>query len=56
MEEWVTLYVYGNGTLECHKCRVYLKHQKAHMYVNVDHEIEEVLCEKCWKSEEEVKK
>ena len=56
MEEWVTLYVYGDGTLECHKCRVYLKHQKAHMYVNVNHEIEEVLCEKCWEEEEEVKK
>jgi len=53
MEEWVTCQFIGREAIECDKCSGLIKNQRVHMYVNVDNEIEEVLCEECWKAEKE---
>ena len=51
-EQWVTMYLYQRELLECTKCRVYLKDQEVYMYVNADR-VEDILCEKCWKAQQE---
>ena len=48
MEEWVTFLLFDKDLLVCDKCSKIFTYQKMHMYVNVDNEVEEVLCEKCW--------
>ena len=58
MEDWVTCQFIGREAIECDKCSGLIKNQRVHMYVNVDNEIEEVLCEQCWmkvKEEEKIK-
>ena len=51
VEEWVTFLLCGRDSLVCEKCSGAISNQKVYMYLNVDHEIEEVVCAKCYKSE-----
>ena len=53
VEEWVILRLFGKDTLVCGNCSGALTHQKVHMHLNVDREIEEVLCAGCYKSRRE---
>ena len=46
----------GKDTSVCDKCSMVLENQQVHMYANVDNEIEEVLCEKCWDEERDKEK
>ena len=48
-EQWVTLIIDEDETIRCSQCQGYLHNQKVHLYVEADQEIEEILCEKCWK-------
>jgi hypothetical protein len=50
-ERWVTLRVAYNENLKCFQCSKEITDQVAHLYLNVTDEIEEVLCERCWKKE-----
>ena len=52
MEEWVTWILFGKDIVVCDKCLNAINNQRMHLYVNVDNEIEEVLCEECWRSSE----
>ena len=52
MEEWVTFILLDKDLLVCAKCLETITYQKVHMYVNVDNEVEEVLCEECWTKED----
>jgi len=52
MEEWVTLLLRGHDALVCDKCCRITENQLVRMYMNVDSEIEEVLCEECWEKEQ----
>ena len=47
-ERWVTLRLRWGEALICHKCYKTIEDQEVHMYVNVDHEIDEVICEMCF--------
>jgi len=50
MEEWVTWILFGRDVVVCDNCSGSINNQRVHMYVNVDNEVEEVLCEECYKS------
>ena len=52
MEEWVTWALIRSVVAICDKCGKVIETQEVHMYVNGDNEIEEVLCEECWRREE----
>lgn len=49
-EEWVTFVLFGRDTLRCENCSGLLDSQKVYLCLNVDHEVEEVLCAECYKS------
>ena len=51
VEEWATFLLCGRDVLVCEKCSGAISNQKVYMYLTVDHEIEEVLCAECYKSE-----
>lgn len=51
MEEWVTIILRKGDALVCSMCGKVIENQQVHMYVDVDYEIEEVLCEECWEKE-----
>ena len=53
VEEWPTDVLGGGETLISGRCYGQLYSQKVHMYVNVDRELEEVLCEGCWEIAQE---
>jgi len=52
MEKWVTLAVFETEVLVCDACDTQIINQVAYMYVNSDNDVEEVLCERCWKKED----
>jgi hypothetical protein len=47
-ERWVLIRLSGDETLRCHSCYNSAQ-QKAHLYIDVNDEIEEVMCDTCWK-------
>jgi hypothetical protein len=51
-ERWVTLKLVEDETLRCESCSSYLHDQKVHLYLEVDDELVEILCDTCWKKEE----
>lgn len=53
-ERWVILELVEDETLRCHSCYKRIQKGKAHLYINVDAEIEEIKieeieCDTCWK-------
>jgi hypothetical protein len=48
-EKWVLKYVYEEETLVCTSCTRYLRGQTVHLYINVDDEVEDILCDLFWK-------
>ena len=52
MEEWITWLLFGRDTVICDRCLKMFVYQRMHLYINVDNEVEEVLCEECWTKED----
>lgn len=52
-ERWVLIELKEDEILICNSCDGYLHNQKVHLYIDVNDEIEEVMCETCWKEEGE---
>jgi len=48
-EKWVHIKLSGDETLRCHSCCAYVHNQIVPLYLNVNDEIEEVICSTCWK-------
>lgn len=47
--QWVLIQLTETETLKCISCGTYIYIQKVHLYLNVNGEIEEVMCSTCWK-------
>ena len=56
VEEWLTFRINKEELLQCDRCSGWLRNQEVYVYVNVDRELEEVLCENCWKIVQEEEK
>jgi hypothetical protein len=54
-EQWVILELVEDETLRCHSCYKRIQKGKAHLYINVDAEIEEIECDTCWKKNQKEK-
>lgn len=48
-ERWVSIILTEHETLRCELCGTYMYEQRMHLYLDVDDEIDEVLCDTCWK-------
>jgi NifU-like protein involved in Fe-S cluster formation len=48
-EKWALFHLHEDATLECTSCNRDLCGQTVHLYINVDDEIEDVMCDMCWK-------
>jgi hypothetical protein len=51
-EKWVWIELVEDETLRCLSCCESRHKQRMHFYVNVDDEIEEVMCDSCWNKTE----
>lgn len=51
-EKWGWIELVEDETLRCHSCYESIHKQRMHLYVNVDDEIEEVMCDICWNKKE----
>jgi uncharacterized CHY-type Zn-finger protein len=51
--QWGILHLKRRDALVCYKCYKTIEDQKVHMYINVDFEIDKVMCENCWKTAQE---
>jgi hypothetical protein len=55
-ERWVLIWLVRDESLRCHSCSESISKEEAHLYIDVDDEIEEVMCDKCWsKNKREMK-
>ena len=52
-ERWVTFALGDDETLRCSSCSKYLHDQEVHIYLDVNDQLDEVMCECCWKKEGE---
>lgn len=52
-ERWVTFEMKEDEILRCFSCDLRLSHQKVHLYLNVNDELDDVLCEACFKKVQE---
>jgi hypothetical protein len=50
-EKWVLIFLGNDEILRCNSCDEYQHNQKVHLYLNVDDEIDTVVCDSCWKLE-----
>ncbi len=51
-ERWVSIKLVEDETLRCHSCHERIGNQKVHLYIDVNNEIEEVMCDTCWKEKQ----
>lgn len=51
-ERWVSINLCAEESLRCHSCYESAHNQKVHLYLNVDDEIDEIMCDSCWKDQE----
>jgi hypothetical protein len=51
-ERWVTLLLLKDESIRCDSCELFLSNQKVHLYLNVTDELDEVLCEACFKKDQ----
>jgi hypothetical protein len=47
--KWGWIELVEDETLRCASCYESIHKQRIHLYANVDDEVEEVLCDACWK-------
>lgn len=48
-ERWVQIELVEDETLRCRSCLENIQEEKVHLYINVNDEIEEIMCDACWK-------
>jgi hypothetical protein len=51
-EKWVTLCLVDDEILTCQSCLENMQEENVHLYVNVNDEIEEVMCDTCWSKDQ----
>ena len=51
-ERWVTFDIGDNETLRCTSCSKYLHDQKGHLFLDVDDELDDIMCECCWREDQ----
>ena len=52
-ERWVILVLDQDETLKCEFCLKYLHEEKVHLYMDVNDQLVETMCDACWKKEGE---
>lgn len=55
-ERWGLIELEGDETLKCHSCDGCIRNQRVHILLNVDGEVEEVMCAFCWKEKQKEKR
>jgi uncharacterized Zn-finger protein len=50
-ERWACLALIEDESLMCDTCESYFKHGTAYLYLDVNDELVETMCEACWKKE-----
>jgi hypothetical protein len=55
-ERWVTFYLGIDETLRCTSCSKYLHDQKVYLYLYINDGLNRVMCEACFKKEQEREK
>ena len=48
-EKWVLIEIDGDEILRCHSCYEGIHDQNVHLHLNVDDEVDEVMCVSCCK-------
>jgi hypothetical protein len=51
-EKWVSIELDLNELLHCRSCREDICEEQMHLYINVDDEVEDILCDRCWKKKQ----
>ena len=51
-ERWVSIKLVGDDSLRCQSCHECIDNQKVHLYIDVNDEIEEIMCNVCWKEKQ----
>jgi hypothetical protein len=51
-ERWASIILCADESLRCHSCYENAHNQKVHLHLNVDDEIDEIMCDSCWKDQE----
>ena len=51
-ERWVLIELKEDEILICNTCDGYLHNHRVHLYIGVDNEIDEVMCNTCWKEKQ----
>lgn len=55
-DRWGLIELEGDDALKCHSCDGHIRNQRVHILLNVDGEVEEVMCDFCCNEKQKEKR